>query len=387
MSLALSIQSSVSPTRSEPFLKWPGGKSGELAKILPAAPSVIGRYFEPFLGGAAVFLALSHDGRSFLNDKSPDLMAFYRSIASGDEEFFSTLRQMGRDWTELQAIVLRHEVQLASLYEEYSQDRLTREEVASTVHNWLSTNAIDFVNLFISSSGYAPENFRRELSRNLTGKLNRMKAIEADRGKLPSEDVIANIEGALKSAYYMHIRYLYNQAGSYSIANGLRAAFFFLIREYAYAAMFRFNSQGHFNVPYGGITYNRKTMDAKIQRMSADGTRRKLNAAVLENLDFMDFFQLHTPEPGDFVFVDPPYDSDFSDYDGSSFGQNDQARLADYLLNHCRANFMVVIKNTDYISSLYSDSHLTIHYFDKKYMWTIKERNNRDVTHIMITNY
>ncbi len=387
MSSTSSIQSTLFPGRIEPLLKWPGGKAAELGRILPSLPPIIDSYFEPFLGGAAVFLALSHDGRSLLNDKSPDLMAFYRSIASGDDEFFLTLRQMSREWSELQTIVARHMDRLSALYERHTQDCLTLTEVALTLHDLLSVGAPHFEYSLAADPTNGRQNFRRELSRNLTNKLTRMKAIESRRGRLSAEDVVANIECAVKSAYYMHIRYLYNQASSYSITDGLRAALFFFIREYAYAAMFRFNSQGHFNVPYGGISYNRKTMEAKIQRMAAPETRRKFSEAVLENLDFMDFLQIHPPEPGDFVFVDPPYDSDFSNYDGSSFGKKDQARLADYLVNRCRANFMVVIKNTDYISSLYSDNRLTIHYFDKKYMWTIKERNNRDVTHIMITNY
>lgn len=387
MSSMSSIHSSLFPGRIEPLLKWPGGKAAELDKILPSLPPIIDRYFEPFLGGAAVFLALSHDGSSFLNDKSPDLMAYYRSIASGDEDFFSTLRQVSQDWSELQTIVERHADRLTSLYEGHAQDRLTPTEVASTLQDWLSIDAQDFGNLLAANPAYDPENFRRELFRNLISKLSRMKAIEPHRGDLPTEDVVANIECALKSAYYMHIRHLYNQATYYSIANGFRAALFFFIREHAYAAMFRFNRQGHFNVPYGGISYNRKTMEAKIQRMAAAETRRKFRRAVLENLDFMDFLQIHPPESTDFVFVDPPYDSDFSNYDGSCFGKEDHARLADYLLNRCRANFMVVIKDTGYISSLYSDHGLNIRYFDKKYMWTIKERNNRDVTHIMITNY
>ena len=51
------------PTRSEtgavkPFIRWAGGKSRLLPRILPNVPSAIGNYFEPFLGGGAVFLAL-----------------------------------------------------------------------------------------------------------------------------------------------------------------------------------------------------------------------------------------------------------------------------------------------------------------------------------------
>ncbi len=381
------MQASIFPGRIEPLLKWPGGKAGELAKILPAVPSRINRYFEPFLGGAAVFLALPHDGPTFVNDKSSDLIVFYRAIASADQDFFSTLLHITRDWSELERLVTRNNDTLISLYQGYADARITKSQVAGKVHDFVLAHAREFEGMLVTSPRYNPENFHRELLRNLSGKLSRMKDIEHERGKLPLSDIADNIEGSLKSAYYMHVRHLYNYADRYGVSGGHRAAVFFFIREYAYAAMFRFNKQGCFNVPYGGISYNRKAMQPKIERMMSEETRRKFASAVLTDLDFMEFFDREAPKQDDFVFVDPPYDSDFSDYDGNFFGRADQARLADFLLSRCKANFMAVIKNTDYIASLYNDSRLTIRHFDKKYMWTIKERNNRDVTHIMITNY
>ena len=57
------------------------------------------------------------------------------------------------------------------------------------------------------------------------------------------------------------------------------------------------------------------------------------------------FFRIHEPGEEDFVFLDPPYDSEFSTYAGNEFDRRDQERLADFLLNRCRARFMLVIKN------------------------------------------
>jgi DNA adenine methylase len=47
------------------------------------------------------------------------------------------------------------------------------------------------------------------------------------------------------------------------------------------------------------------------------------------------------------VFLDPPYDSEFSTYAKNEFDKDDQARLAEYLIKECKANFMIVIKNTN----------------------------------------
>ena len=43
----------------KPYLKWAGGKETELKHILPILPTKIERYFEPFVGGGALFLNLA----------------------------------------------------------------------------------------------------------------------------------------------------------------------------------------------------------------------------------------------------------------------------------------------------------------------------------------
>ena len=55
---------------------------------------------------------------------------------------------------------------------------------------------------------------------------------------------------------------------------------------------------------------------------------------------------------------------------------------------------MIVIKNTDLITSLYKEgclckngNSLKISSFEKKYMVSFKNRNNKDVEHLLITNY
>ena len=48
---------------------------------------------------------------------------------------------------------------------------------------------------------------------------------------------------------------------------------------------------------------------------------------------------------------------------------------------------MLVIKSTPYILSLYENKGFNIYSFDKKYMVNFQNRNDRDVKHLMITNY
>lgn len=50
-------------SEAKPFLKWAGGKTQILDRILPHVPSDVRMYFEPFVGGGAVFFALANARR------------------------------------------------------------------------------------------------------------------------------------------------------------------------------------------------------------------------------------------------------------------------------------------------------------------------------------
>lgn len=64
-------------TPLKPFIRWVGGKSRLLSRILPHVPTEIQNYYEPFLGGGAVFLACAPRvvGRAHLADLNEHLVA------------------------------------------------------------------------------------------------------------------------------------------------------------------------------------------------------------------------------------------------------------------------------------------------------------------------
>ncbi|MDP1607594.1 MAG: DNA adenine methylase [Rhodocyclaceae bacterium] len=68
---------STDSVRIKPFIRWAGGKSRLLPRILPYVPASIENYYEPFLGGGAVFLACAArvSGRSHLADLNEHLVA------------------------------------------------------------------------------------------------------------------------------------------------------------------------------------------------------------------------------------------------------------------------------------------------------------------------
>jgi len=371
--------------RLGPFLKWAGGKEQELKHILPLVPP-FDSFYEPFVGGGAVFFSLQPP-RSFINDKSPELFNLYHMIAQQNEHFFAALDTLFRSWQHISILVDREATNIIDMYNQYSMDTFLEEEMENRLLAFIQSHVDDFSEMAQAVFSTGVQHFLDEMKRNLLSKTKRMKAIENKKRKLPDYDIVANIECALKSAFYMHIRHLYNNIEKYEIQPALAAALFFFVRENAYASMFRYNSQGKFNVPYGGISYNRKDLARKIAYMQSPALHRLLKNTVIENLDFEEFLHRHAPERDDFIFLDPPYDSEFSTYAQNEFSIKDQERLAHYLMNRCRARFMLVIKNTPTIFRLYNQANLTIRTVDKRYLVSFQDRNDKHAEHLIITNY
>ena len=376
-----------------PVIKYPGGKEKELKYILPNLPEYCRRYFEPFIGGGAVYFSLDAEAY-YINDKSTELIHLYTMIQSQNQDFLEKLTAIDNSWTVLELLADRYMEELVNLYFEFKNHGLDVSGLNDAVSTFVLKNAEEFNGLLREKIQIAISNFVIEIIKSLKNKMVRMKKLESEKGDLPYEDVVSNLEGALKNAFYMHFRYLYNHVEEFEIEVPLATAIYFFVREFCYASMFRYNRQGKFNVPYGGISYNKKSVIKKLQYFQNEQLVEQLNRTQIENKDFEEFFQLHVPEDTDFIFLDPPYDTEFSTYAKNEFGKQDQKRLADFLIHRCRAYFMLIIKNTEFIRSLYpagertaSGRELYVGKFDKKYVVSFQDRNDKDVEHLLITNY
>jgi DNA adenine methylase len=370
----------------KPFLKWPGGKSKELKVILPNLPREINNFYEPFVGGGAVYFAVTNANHYFINDKSKDLIDLYNNIkGDNNHELFNTLSAIDKYWKELDNIYAKYKSILTNVYNSYRN--IDDFDIKIEVSKLLDNIIFDFFYPIRNVFDFDFKFYEKELRINLVRKMSRMKQLETEKGILSDIDVDLNILTAIKSSFYMYFRMLYNMQKKYNMQSIIYSSIYFFIRNYTYSGMFRYNARGEFNVPYGGIGYNGNSLDKKIQYISHSGIQNKLKNTIIENMDFYDFIKSHKTMKDDFIFLDPPYDTEFSTYDQNEFTQKDQYRLANYLVKEANCKWMLVIKNTDFIHSLYDKNGIFIRYFDKSYNVSFMNRNNRNTEHMLITNY
>jgi DNA adenine methylase len=84
-----------------PFVKWAGGKSQLIPQIIRLMPSRFARYFEPFLGGGAVFFhTASYNRNAFLSDINVDLINAYKIIRNNVEELITALKYHQDEYTK-----------------------------------------------------------------------------------------------------------------------------------------------------------------------------------------------------------------------------------------------------------------------------------------------
>lgn len=376
-----------------PLLKWPGGKDRELKHFKHLFPKHFNGFYEPFIGGGAVYFSLSNHHTFYINDKSKELITFYNLVKEQNTKFFNSLIAINQSWINIDALKELYKTFYIKTYIDFSSDFKSEEETISIIEKYLIEKEDEFKKLL--AFDIKKEIFLQEIKKSIISKIKRMKDIEKKKHKLPEEDILDNILGSIKNAFYMYIRNLYNNIEEYKLQNEFSSVLFYFIRMYTYSGMFRYNKAGKFNVPYGGIGYNKKNMDKKIDYFQNKYLIEHFNKTEIFEEDFEEFFNKTTPKDEDFIFLDPPYDSEFSTYAKNTFGKDDQKRLAMYLIEKCNAKWMLVIKNTELISTLYQEDIATIGgdgkifkiAFDKKYQVSFMDRNNKNAEHLIITNY
>ena len=77
--------------KATPFLRWAGGKKWFLKYLTNLEGCHFNNYFEPFLGGGAVFFHLENYNNAYLSDLNPDLIETYICVRDQVENIISVL--------------------------------------------------------------------------------------------------------------------------------------------------------------------------------------------------------------------------------------------------------------------------------------------------------
>lgn len=367
------------------IIKWPGGKTREIDKIKHLIPESFARYVEPFFGGGALYFHLKPKAAA-INDISDSLIGFYRLVKEQDKKMQDFLISYNDSFQNLISVCDENAPALVDIFNELNNGRISKEDLADVVTEFLSGVKWDILSAFREELLLNPDEFFEFLRKMAVDKF--IRTVSNHRKKpFSDEDLRENLITGFASGYYMYFRKVYNDINlgcACDCSDAYIAANFYFIREYCYGSMFRYNSRGEFNIPYGGMSYNRKDMKTKIEHIFNRYVEQLFADTEIHCSDFETFFDNIQLTKEDFMFLDPPYDTDFSDYEGKDFTKKDQERLAN-ALKRTEARFILVIKNTDFIYGLY-EKDFNILCFDKQYTYNVRSRNDRDVEHLIITN-
>ena len=159
-----------------------------------------------------------------------------------------------------------------------------------------------------------------------------------------------------------------------------RAKQFYYLRKTCFRGMLRYNSSGKMNIPFGRYkTINYSDMD--------NGAYEELLArTTILNGSFEAVFAKYN-SPDNFMFLDPPYDSVFTDYGYCSFGKDEHRALAK-CFKETKIKCLMIIGKTDFISELYKD--YIVAEYPKKYKFKLHSGRVGDeinAMHLVIKNY
>lgn len=186
--------------------------------------------------------------------------------------------------------------------------------------------------------------------------------------------------------YYYEIRNLDKDKKKFNkLADYKRAARTIYLNKACFNGLYRVNSKNEFNVPFGkkskintydginlGIVYSFLNLN-DIKILSTDFERAVKDA-----------------KKGDFIYFDPPYDSDtstFNSYTENGFGKEEQKRLSNVYKDLDKRGCYVMLSNynTSLVKELYKDYNFN--YIEAQRNIGAKAKDRGIVEEVIITNY
>lgn len=186
--------------------------------------------------------------------------------------------------------------------------------------------------------------------------------------------------------YYYKIRNIDRDKKKFNkLADYKRAARTLYLNKACFNGLYRVNSKNEFNVPFG----------KKEKVNTYDGINLGIIYYYLNSNDIKilsdDYEKIvKTAKKGDFIYLDPPYDSDtsaFNSYTENGFDKEEQKRLARVFkeLDEKGCYVMLSNYNTTLIRELYKNYNF--HYVEAQRNIGAKAKDRKVVEEVIITNY
>jgi len=243
--------------KARPFLKWVGGKAQLLSQFEKYFPQDFNNYFEPFIGGGAVYFDLS-PAKAHINDVNVTLISTYKNLKNNSEEIIRILKKLDAEYK---------------------------------------------------------------------------KKDEQERSEL-----------------FYKIREKFNDLSDSEIK---KSAYLIFLNKTCFNGMYRENSKGGFNSPFGKYK-NPPILDQEnLKNVSSILRHTKLTSVSFEKA-------IKEAKKGDFVYFDPPYHplnktSNFTGYHENGFSEKDQIKLKEVVDELDKKGCFVMLSNsyTSFIKELY----------------------------------
>ena len=266
-----------------PIVKWVGGKRQLMFELLKNMPKSYNRYFEPFIGGGALFFELQPDN-AYISDMNEELINLYQVV---------------------------------------------RDEVDKLICD------------------------------------------------LQKHDV--------SKEYFMEIRNIDRTEEYQNWSDVQKASRFIYLNRTCFNGMYRVNSKGEFNVPFGHYKNPRILDENNLINCS-----NLLQGIEIKHADFSEI--LKKVKKGDFVYFDPPYvplseTSSFTSYTKEGFDIDMQFKLRDVCdeLDTMGVNFLLSNSDTKLVNDLYKNYNI------KKVFASRQINANADgrgkITEVLVRNY
>lgn len=349
------------------YIKWPGGKGRILKKIVPLLPREVFNkdFVDPFFGGGSSLLVFRPKGKALISDIDRDLMTFYALVSEKNRDFLDYIFSLSKLWDQFDHLV------------SYTVD-------------W-GNGTIENLKIEVPSE---LQKYKEELAihikKSINQKLKKLKSTLArayeERGnKLDEAARKAHVETAARGGFYYFLRDIFNQ--EIAAEDPLRYAAFYFVRELCFGSMFRFNDLGKFNIPYGGMSYNGKRFNGKLETIIHGNPGKLLRHSTIRVADFRE--ALKDIGEGYFVFLDPPYLTDFSEYGGYSFTEKDHMDLIDWLEDFS-GDYLLIVGGEQTVSlyerKLRMKKKGFIYTFDGEFRFSVRNRNERDTRYLIATS-